>query len=293
MSVRKEYERKEKSNSCVLKISLYTSSGMAVERAKLSETPETPGRRDTPYLHVERVGTSSPTSLFLSGIHGDEWGVIEPLRKLLDEKTAINPACFGPHIRALEACPQALMCHSRTYHNVDLNRQFYPTSLPEHPQAKLLAEAFLAHPEIQTVFSFHEDPEDDRFYFYYQPASEDIYREDERLTEGLRKQLFASVEAMGISLYDGIDDIDLGSLIEHGYYAIPTESFDRTFETWAVRRDLHNHPSINRMFLFEIPGKLPSDTKEKLVRHILDEFIEPFLARSRNDSVVLSEKQAE
>lgn len=251
---------------------------MNVERRQMPETAEfTRYGRDGARLTVERFGVE-PSSLFISGIHGDETDIIAPLHRILAEKTATDPKLFSSHLRVMEAHPKALQQGTRKAGDIDLNRQFGGKNYPDYPQAKLLADCLLEHKSIDTIFSFHEDLEEDRFYFYYQTTRDDDGKMD-TVVDRLRENLVNSVESMGIPLYNGIDDIDLGYWVNRGFCLVSSDALhDKTFEMWAVQKELHEHPSMKRVILFEIPGKLPVDRKEALMRTIMDQFVEPLMA---------------
>ncbi len=231
-------------------------------------------------LKVEKVG-NKPAAFFVSGIHGDEHEVIDIVRKTLDEKIGTSPNVFGSHARVLEAHPQAITQKTRKNGDIDLNRQFVPKERPDNPQAKLLADCLLEHDAVHTVFSFHEDPEEHRFYLYHQATRDDSGDMDAYI-ETLIDGLVSHVESAGVPLYDGIDDIDLGYLVRRGFCAVASDAMhDNTFEMWALQKDVHKHPAIQRTFLFEIPGRLPAFKKEMLVRMIMDEFVEPYMVTMR------------
>lgn len=232
--------------------------------------------REGSVLTLEKVG-ANPTAFFVSGIHGDEHEIIDIVRKTLDEKVGTSPHVFGAQARVLEAHPQAIFQKSRKNGDTDLNREFVGKERPDHPQAKLLADTLLEHDTVHTLFSFHEDPEEQRFYLYHQAARDDAGDMDTYIAS-LVDTLVSRVESEGVPLYDGIDDIDLGYLVKRGFCAVASDAMhDNTFEMWALQKDLHKHPNIRRTFLFEIPGKLSVARKEMLVRLVMDEFVEPYL----------------
>lgn len=236
--------------------------------------------RDGARLTVERFGLE-PNTLFISGIHGDERDIIAPLHRILAEKTATDPRLFGSHLRVMEAHPKALQQGTRKAGDIDLNRQFGGKNYPDYPQAKLLADCLLEHKSVDTIFSFHEDLEEDRFYFYYQTTRDDTGAMDPTI-DALRERLVTKVESMGIPLYNGIDDIDLGYWVNRGFCLVSSDALhDNTFEMWAVQKELHEHPSMKRVILFEIPGKLPAERKEELIRTIVDEFVTPYLRKNQ------------
>ena len=232
---------------------------------------------DGSHLTIEHVGVN-PTAFFVSGIHGDEREIIAPLRRVLDEKARTDPHNFGSQVRVLEVHPAALKNGARKVYETDLNREFVFKPAPDHPQARLLADALLEHKGVETLFSFHEDPLEHRFYLYHLLTRDDDGSTDPSI-QTLRENLFSRVVSMGIPLYNGIDDIDLGYWVDHGFCAIAADAIhDNSFEMWAVQKELHEHPAMQHAFLFEIPGKLPLPQKEALLRVIMDKFVGPYIA---------------
>ncbi|HLD25408.1 MAG TPA: succinylglutamate desuccinylase/aspartoacylase family protein [Patescibacteria group bacterium] len=229
------------------------------------------------HLRIERVG-SRPTAGFLAGLHGDEGSIIPALREVMRILGEHPDRPIGDHFHCLEAHPEALARGTRMADGVDLNRLFHASPSIDHPKGQALAELLHAHTDLHTLFTFHEDTEDDRFYFYYHPATKELGESDTNV-HTLRDRLLAKVQDLGVGLYTDIDDPDFGNMIVNGYVERPADGeLDSTIEMWAVNKTHVNHPSLTRAFAFEIPGKLPQEKKSELLAVVFTEFILPYLS---------------
>lgn len=227
-------------------------------------------------LVVERVG-ERPGVMFLAGLHGDEGGVIPPLRGILTELTADPSRPLGDYIHLLEACPQALEKRTRAVDGVDLNRQFFASPTIDHPYAGKIAEIIHAHPDLHTLFTFHEDTEEDGFYFYDHPSTTEFEEKDAKV-HAIRDRLLGKVQALGIPLYTGIDGPGLGNVVVNGYVVCRADgAHDNTLEMWAVNKTHVNHPNLTRSFAFEVPRRLSQEKKNELLATIFTDFILPYL----------------
>lgn len=228
---------------------------------------------DGAQLFVERVG-STPSAFFVSGLDGDERDILDPLRSIMHEKQHT----LGAHVRVLSANPMAIQTGETEINGIEMNREFVRSISPEYPQAKLLADVFLEHKGVHTLFSFHETPEEHEFYYYYQTTQDEDGSLDSMI-ERLHTGLIARVESQGVPAYTGIDDIDMGYWVNRGLCAVAADSYyDDTFEMWALQNSLHKHPTIKRAFTFEIPGKVSVKKKEQILHSIFEELIDPYLA---------------
>lgn len=228
-------------------------------------------------LKIERIG-ERPTAAFMAGIHGDEGSIIPPLREIMKALSEHLEKPIGDHIHCLEAHPEALVQKSRVVDGIDVNREFGLTTNPDHPHASRLATVIHNHPDLHTLFTFHEDTEDDRFYFYYQPPTRE-FGEQDRVVYELRDRLLEKVQALGIGLYNDIDDPTLGNMVVNGFSLCPADGVhDGTFEMWAVNKTYVNHPNLTRAFAFEIPGKLSHEKKIEILAVVFTDFIVPYLA---------------
>lgn len=211
----------------------------------------------------------------VAGIHGDEGAILAPLEKMLNARSFVYPHLYTRHARILHANPPALKAGSRGVDGLDLNRQFIEGSALSHPQARLLAQAVCEQPHLHTVFSFHMDMEDSRFYFYNTPQNPSVTRHRPWFAP-LRDNLLRTVHSAGVQLYDDVDDPQLQYNIVNGFCETPADDgYDNTFEMWAAKQG--NHPNITSTVLFEIPDKIEFRQKVSLLGMIFRHFIDPYL----------------
>jgi len=199
--------------------------------------------------------------LLLSGIHGDEYGVISSVKKYL--KKRINDFPFFYYIS--EVSPSAVLQKTRNNkRNIDLNRSFFDNSNDEEIttlKTNIKGTSFL------TVFTFHEDCDrTDEFYMY------SSHRINPMTFSILKKQF----ETKNIILFNGIDDPRdpiLNNNITNGLLISPIEKEKRgTLWPW-----LHKNNNIKHCIDFEIPGKAPQQKKDILVQILFDYFISQYV----------------
>lgn len=227
-------------------------------------------------LAVEQFGPF-PTALFVAGLHGDEAGIIEPLYTMLDTFTGTG---IGDHIRVMQANPEAVKRATRTVDGVDLNRQFIDAVSVDHPQAKLLADTIRTHQDVYTVFSFHEDRDQDGFYMYYHPFDADFGQNDQ-LILNLKDRLCGAIKDAGFGTFSGIDDPGLQNTVVDGFIAYPADGVpDKTFEMWAANAKGNGHPHMRRSFVFEVPSSMTPERKQEMLHIVFETFILPYLAKN-------------
>ena len=102
----------------------------------------------------------SPKLLLMSGTHGDEYGVIQPLKNIIDKYSEKLPDfIFIP-----EFSPTAVKLKTRrNKFNHDVNRNFFENT--DDPEAKTVMN-IVANFNFKMGISFHEDIEYDSFYMY-------------------------------------------------------------------------------------------------------------------------------
>jgi hypothetical protein len=179
---------------------------------------------------------------------------------------------------------------------IDLNRQFkinseerdFDTVISKlnYPEAKMLMYLMMNNPEIETVFSFHEDPEfgysdnpeskpdegtRDGFYLY--DIAGDARNDKERETiKELETRLVKKLLDHNFKIHNGIDDPgdpSLGHRSENGLIYQPNvneaaiRNIDGSFESAAVELGRLGINKVNRAFSFEIPKGLSRERKEK------------------------------
>lgn len=189
-------------------------------------------------------------------------------------------------------------------YKVNLNREFYLKpgdkswsaifKRAKHQESKILQKILSANPQLKYVFSIHEDSDFDGgefasnkggFYFYDTWGKNHTDELASQLSR-LRERLMNSVTLAGIAIHSGVDDDSdptLGYTSKKGYVQMPLKlkngklKLDGSFEGFAVFTGHVGLTQIQRAFCFEIPGKMPTKKKKKLLQIIRDEFMVPFL----------------
>lgn len=188
---------------------------------------------------------------------------------------------------------------------INLNRSFLLNSTDRgwtdfikdgsQPEVRLMYEVLARNKQLEIVFTLHEDVEwkgnehktdVGGFYFYRQYGRvKDLDPEYEKLFEEIKNSFLNKVKAAGISLHQGIDDMDEKLQLEAqaGYIDQPLIDAegnwlgDDTFEAAAVFSGMNNLTNIQEAFCFEIPGGLPVKRKKLLLEIIRDEFMNPLI----------------
>ena len=146
-----------------------------------------------------------PRYLIISGFHGDESEVIG----ILTDVIATHQSSLPPFLYIPLACPSAVARGTRDNQDgIDINRSYFPNSSYEETQALM---KLLAPYVFESVFSFHEDPQQSAFYLY-----DAGIRSNEKPITNLKHQL----KMNNIKLFSGIDDPNdktLGLAIHEGY----------------------------------------------------------------------------
>ncbi len=200
----------------------------------------------------------TPKLLIVSGFHGDEADVVEPLRDtILANTDRLPPFLFIP-----VACPSAVARGTRlNKNNIDINRFYYLDSPQDEAQALM---KLIAGHAFDIAYSFHEHPGETRFYLYDMGDG----------LEGTKiDKLLLALVNMGIELYNGIDDLEdptLGVEIVDGYYLEKEEAAKKHgfFNGYLATSNLaHSH--VNP----EIPGAISKEKKAAIVQAIFDTLI--------------------
>jgi len=234
-------------------------------------------------------GVGKVESGFVTGLHGLEYRVINIVQSELNTNR-VTGALRHSHIHISHAHPDAIRARTRKGNGVDINRQFVtPGDTPSYPGARLLKKAVGAFP-VKYLFSFHEDhpdPQDPHdsprpFYYYDIPQpSRDL--SVDALVDRLNGHLIASLRRKGFSTFTGIDDPDdlhLGSHFDNGYAKVPSTYYDTTFETHMVDLGARGLSTVQRAFVFEIPGRATLGEKKVHVHEIFKTFITPFICEA-------------
>jgi len=212
------------------------------------------------YKNLEYIQKgSSPTLLFLSGMHGDEYESIQLVTDYIQKNADTLPDfLYIPNVS-----PSAVSLKSRTNQfGHDINRTFY-----EHPadeEAKACIE-LLKQYQFTHCFDFHEDLDfSDSFYMY----------DTGNLSKKNLRKYYSTLKNLEIEPFTGLDDPNdnvLGFEIVKGYvsYAETLKSRQSGFlSAWLTR-----HKIAYRVMTFEIPGKSTLMTKKALVYSLFTFFI--------------------
>lgn len=198
------------------------------------------------------VKGNNPKLLIHSGTHGDEYEVIDIVKKCIEKyEDKLPDFVFVPYVS-----PSAVSSKTRMNNNgSDLNRIFFSDSKDFEVQENIKA---IKDYKFDLFVSFHEDPE---LPFYY------IYDEGKNLAETARViNHNQKLQSLGVNLLNGIDDPEdptLGAEFTNGYrkFAVSKEFKNSGMITsWAIINDI-----VNDTLVPEIPGKADLKTKELIV----------------------------
>lgn len=200
-----------------------------------------------------------PILLFQSGIHGDEYEVIDSLEKSIEKYLLQLPSfTYVPKVS-----PSAVA--QKTRHNkngVDINRSFYDEAEDEEVKANI---QLVSNYQFETCYSFHEDPEETHFYLYDTGVLTDSIK---------RSKLLTSIKNMRVELLTGLDDprdpaLGFEFREGYGYYSyIDHMRKHGMFAGWAISKGV-----VKNEVMFEIPGKVDKQVKDKLVDIIFETVI--------------------
>lgn len=193
----------------------------------------------------------TPALLILSGMHGDESGVVQYVTTYVaNHEDSLPDFLFIPKVS-----PSAVQLNTRinTFGH-DVNRNFFDP--PTDPEAKAVME-IIAELRFDRAIDFHEDPDlKDEFYMYFgtalTPEQQSVFRQTMQLT--------------GIGLHTGIDDSvdsNLGLHVEAGYICTPANSFPK--EAGFSGEWLLDHHVAKQVFTPEIPGQAEPSMKSAVV----------------------------
>lgn len=208
---------------------------------------------------------TNPTLLLMSGTHGDEYEVIEPLKKIINKYSEKLPDfIFIP-----EVSPTAVKLKTRRNESGhDTNRKFFDGT--DDVEAKTVMNIVTKF-NFRLGVSFHEDWEYDSFYLY----------DSEKMDSKMLNNFKTHIKEKNIGLYSGVDDsrdVTLGSIVHDGYITIPPESekiIQGDFWDWALVNGF-----VKRLLYPEIPSNLPLQNKIFLIDLIFQDLIFPLLNKN-------------
>jgi hypothetical protein len=192
--------------------------------------------------------------LILSGMHGDESGVIDCVRTYIAEHN------LPEHVYIPEVSPSAVAARTRrNRYGHDVNRSFFDP--PKDPEVSEFTSG-ISGKYFDLCINFHEDPDLAQTFYLYDSG---------QLSTDQLLSLRSSVIEAGSGLHTGTDDpldADLDLHVEKGYISTPYDSLpqDAGFSwVWFSR-----HGITKRDVDIEIPGKASTEMKQKLVNLIFD-----------------------
>lgn len=200
-----------------------------------------------------------PTLLLLSGMHGDEYGVIEHVISYVEKHESEFPDfLFIPRVS-----PSAIARKTRrNENNKDLNRSFIdpPIESEVHDVMDIIHEH-----HFTWCINFHEDPDLKRTFYLY---------DTDELPEPDLTALRESIKNTGAQLHTGIDDpldANLGLQVTEGYISTPYDTMPQDVGfSWVW---FYKHNLVDRSIDIEIPGQAPSELKQTLVETVFSFFL--------------------
>lgn len=183
----------------------------------------------------------TPRLVIHSGTHGDEYHVIEPLRRVVTRLYDELP----DFLYVPEVSPSAVRLNTRENElGHDMNRVFWGANFDPEVVANKQILAAASH---AVALTFHQDLENNAFYIY----------DSDNLKEEQLEALRAKIVTSGLSLYDGFDDFDdeyLKYTFVNGYASVkPEDHYKGPFvDDWAM---YHSH--VDRMMTIEMPFEKP------------------------------------
>lgn len=198
-----------------------------------------------------------PRWLLFSGTHGDEAGVIASVRAYLGAREKELP----DFVWVPEVSPSAVRLGTRrNERGLDINRVFtMDTDEPEVTANRMIVDG----KTFDLFVDFHEDPTTDAFYLY-----DSLDARGEKSFDAM----YQEVQSLGVPLYRGVDDEELGLQVENGYvvcsnYDAAPEKGD-VYTSWKYLKD---RAIVKwRLLTVEVPGKASRETKDKIVALVFE-----------------------
>lgn len=206
------------------------------------------------------VKGNNPKLLIHSGTHGDEFEVIDFVKKAVEKyEDKLSDFIFVPIVS-----PFAVKNKTRVNENGhDLNRIFYSDSNEIEVQENI---KILDNYKFDLFVSFHEDPLSDEYYVYdsgYNTTESDIIKSHNQ-----------KLKSLGIKLLNGIDDMedaDLGYEFKEGYRKFIETKKDLTNGMITVWSMLEKN--VQTCVTPEVPGLVGLKEKELIVNTFFEDVL--------------------
>jgi predicted deacylase len=197
---------------------------------------------------------ANPQLIVLSGTHGDEHEVIEPVIEYMQRHAQELPdfVCI-PRVSPSAVASQT----RRNAQKHDVNRHFRDST--DDPEVRSVME-ILSPLRAQLCLDVHEDADRTRGCYVYDTHT---------LTPDELAQVQRAIRNSGASLYTGIDDpadAHLGWHVHDGYVSMPFTKMPE--EAGFSGRWLLEHQIVQRAFTLEVPGQAQMFLKRALVREV-------------------------
>lgn len=198
------------------------------------------------------VKGENPKLLIHSGTHGDEFEVIDVVKKCVEKyEDKLPDFVFVPYVS-----PSAVSSKTRVNNNgSDLNRIFFSDSKDIEVQENIKV---IKDYKFDLFVSFHEDPELPFYYIYDEGTNPN---ETANVVKHSQK-----MQSLGVNLLNGIDDPEdptLGTEFVNGYKKfVVSKEFENNgmITSWAIINDI-----VGDTLVTEIPGKADLKIKELIV----------------------------
>lgn len=206
------------------------------------------------YVHGE-----DPRLLIQTGTHGDEYEVIEIVKKAVEKyEKELPDFTYVP-----EVSPSAVAKKKRrNWKNTDLNRSFFTDSDDLEVQANI--EVLKGH-HFDLFVSFHEDHEFDNEYYIYDVGSNKL--ENKLVLK--HNRILKEKGILLLNRIDALDDPELGYLFVDGYkkFGHKVDS-DHGIAGWILDTGI-----AEEYLMPEIPMKANRETKEMIIDTFFEEII--------------------
>ena len=205
------------------------------------------------------VKGENPKLLLLTGMHGDESGVIDSVTSYVEQ----NAEKLPDFLYIPQVSPSAVAAKTRiNSFNHDVNRQFFDD--PKDPEVANTITIISPH-HFNLCLNFHEDPDLTREFYLY-----DTHLMPAQELEEYKKYILNA----GAILHTGIDDAfdeNLKLQVNDGYVSTPQGFFPAAAGFAGVY--LIDHSIVKRFINPEIPGKGDAALKNRLVASMFSLFL--------------------
>jgi hypothetical protein len=210
---------------------------------------------------VYYASSDQPQLLLLSGLHGDESGVIDCLWNFVNKNERRLPDYL--YVPEVSATAVALGSRKNAYGH-DLNRCF-GVEITDR-EAVILKEIFNGY-RFDWALDFHEDCDRNKSFYWY---------DTEKATEKKLDVIKEKMKVCGIKMYEGVDDTQdllLNSFVKKGF-VFDKHSTGGFLSTWLI-----NNGFVKRVIGPEVPGKAGKQIKQEIVNEFMEFVLEDWSDR--------------